>query len=494
MRRALLACALWLVAVYAPQPLRGQQVTGVIRGVVYDSIAQRPLGLAAIRVMSVRDTTTVHEVRSDSLGRFELPRVDGGPWIAYVHHPRLDSLALRELVAPITVRPGRTTRLSVAVPSARVLAQRACGVNRTTADTSGFLLGRLRRAVAGAPPTAGLVRVQWLELVLTGTKPVRELFTVDATADSTGAFLACGIPANASVLVRAFAGADSSGRAQLAIPSTGVRYRDLYVGASTMIEVPAPPPVIDSTLPTDSLVESAPLQYWRGSGQVRGVIRDASGRALVNARVAVPLAGREVRTDTIGRFQLDQLPAGTQAIEVRALGFDPLSDAVDVAPDAAPLTLALARFESLDTVRVRANRPRPNSQRFADFETRRKTGFGKFFTSADIDRLNLLRISDLFSQVGGIVMMWRNGERVPTMRGLTFRGRCIPMFIVDGFPYPNDASLDAFIAPMSVIGVEVYSTAFTPGEFSRPFAPCGTIVIWTGERPAPPTPSRERKP
>lgn len=475
------------------QQFRAQQPTGAIRGVLYDSVAQRPLGAAAVRAMSVRDTMTTHAVRSDSLGRFELPRLASGPWIVTAHHARLDSLALRELVTPVMVRDGRTERITMAVPSGRALAQRACGVNRTEADTSGFLVGRLRRAVPGSPPISGTVRVEWMELVLTGTRPVRELITVEAPADTSGAFLACGVPANATVLARAFAGADSSGRAQLAIPSSGVRYRDLYVGASTVVEVAAPPPAVDSTLTADSLpdVAAAPLRYARGRGQLRGVIRDGRGNALANAWVEMPLAGRETRTDSAGRFQLDALPEGTQSLSVRAIGFDPLSDAVDIAPDAAPLTLALARYESLDTIRVRVSRPRPNSSRFAGFEARRKTGFGKFFTSQDIERLNLSSISTLFSQVGGIVMIQRNGERVPTMRGTTFSGRCVPMILVDGYPYPPETPLDAFVPPMSVIGVEVYSTAFTPAELGRPFAPCGTIAIWTGERPVAPRPRAE---
>ncbi len=61
-----------------------------------------------------------------------------------------------------------------------------------------------------------------------------------------------------------------------------------------------------------------------------------------------------------------------------------------------------------------------------------------------------------------------------------------PTILVDGFEFPPQVSLDAFVPPMSVVGVEVYSAAFTPAEFSRPFAPCGTIVLWTGARAGPP--------
>ena len=467
---------------------------GRVQGTVYDSVARRPVTDGTVELLSVRDSLQQRRASIGANGRFSFDSVDAGPWVARFTHARLDSLALRELVVPLTVRSGRRASVALAIPSARALARRACNVNLDVADTSGFVLGTLRRAETGAPVVGGAVRVQWIEFVLTGNRPVRELFGVDVTSDQQGVWLACGVPANATVLVRAAQASDSSGLVTLRVPASGIRYRDLFVGPSVGVEVPAPVDA-DTTFArgtdsigatTDTSSTLAPLRLLRGRGRVTGSVRDARGLPLANARVAVPISGREVRSDSAGRFTLDQLPEGTHAIELRALGFDPVSDAVDVVGDASPLAFTMERFESLDTVRVRAQRPRAVSSRFYEFESRRKMGFGKFFTSDEIERFNLLNISDLFVRVGGIVMMTRNGERIPTMRGLTFRGRCSPLILVDGFEFPAGATLDAFVQPMSVVGVEVYSTASTPGEFTRPFAPCGTIVIWTGTRPPPP--------
>jgi hypothetical protein len=466
------------------------QSPGRVTGTVYDSLARGPLASAAVALVSVRDSSLRLRTVGDAQGRFAFDSVPAGPWVVTAEHPRLDSLALHTLLAPLDVRAGRRTQTALAIPSARVLPQRVCGVNKDASDTSGYLVGRLRRAVPGAPSVTGTVRTQWVELLLAGARPSRELVTVDVPTDSSGRFVVCGTPANGTVLVRASSGADSSGRAALALPASGIRYRDLYVGQATAVELPAPAAVGDSTaVATDSLTVTATVRVWRGNGRLSGVIRDANGRALGNARVAMATAGRDVRTDTAGRFVLDQLPTGTQSLEVRAIGYEPLTDAVDVLADAAPLTLAVQRFEALDTVRVRAQRAQGGGN-YAGFLDRRKRGTGKFFVGEDIDRLNLLRITDLFYNVGGIVMMTTaRGDRMPTMRGVTFAGRCVPTLLVDGYPFPMDA-LDALITPNAVIGVEVYSSNFTPGELSRPFASCGTIAIWTGRRD--PTPPKSR--
>lgn len=494
-RWTLAALALPLAA--AAQPTR-TSAPGRVQGTVYDSVAWRPLTDGRVELISVRDSLQQRRATIGAGGRFAFDSIEAGPWVVRYRHARLDSLALRDLLVPVTVRAGRRTSVALAVPSARVLAQRACGVNLEVADTSGFLTGILRRADGGAPIAGGAVRVQWMELVLTGDRPVRELITVDARTDQHGVWVACGVPANATVLVRAVSASDSSGLAPVRVPSSGIRYRDVLVGRSDVVEMPSPADAEDTlarpdgglAAAADTVPSLAPLRLRRGVGLVTGRVRDTRGLPVANARVAVPISGLEVRSDSTGRFRLDQLPAGTHAIEVRALGFDPVSDAVDVVADAAPLTLEMTRFESLDTVRVRAQRARAVSPRFAEFEERRKMGFGTFFTSDQIEQFNLLRISDVFVRVGGIVMMTVNGERVPTMRGLVFRGRCRPIILVDGFEFPSEASLDAFVPPMSVVGVEVYSSASTPAEFSRPLAPCGTIVIWTGARAGPLSPPR----
>lgn len=472
----------------------GAQAPGRVQGTVYDSLAQRPLPQTAVTLISVRDSTVQFRAIGDAQGRFSFDSVPAGPWVITARHPRLDSLALHELLAPLDVRAGRRTRTDLAIPSMRVLPQRVCGVNQVASDSSGYLVGRVRRAVTGAPAVRGAVRAQWLELVLTKAGPSRELVTIDAPTDSTGNFVVCGTPANGTVLVRAVSGTDSSGRAALVLPLSGIRYRDLYVGPATPVDVPAPMGARDSLLTPGDSVPST-MRYWRGTGRVSGSLRDATGRPLANARVAMAIAGRDVRTDSAGRFVLDQLPAGTHAIDVRALGYEPLSDAVDVIPDAEPFVLAVQRFDALDTVRVLGQRPRMGSARLAGFAQRRLSGTGKYFVADDLDRMNLLRISDLFYRVGGIVMTTNaRGERVPTMRGTTFSGRCTPALLVDGFPFPLDA-LDALISPNNVLGVEVYSSAFTPGELSQPFAGCGTIAIWTGtrlEKPRPPAASPPR--
>jgi hypothetical protein len=89
---------------------------------------------------------------------------------------------------------------------------------------------------------------------------------------------------------------------------------------------------------------------------VSGVVRDAvSSAPLVGAIVTLgPTTDeRTTRTDASGAFSFSKVPAGTYALLVRRLGYEPSRTSVGV-PATQPIAVDLKRVMSLDTVRVRA--------------------------------------------------------------------------------------------------------------------------------------------
>ncbi|MGH7617146.1 MAG: carboxypeptidase regulatory-like domain-containing protein [Gemmatimonadaceae bacterium] len=95
----------------------------------------------------------------------------------------------------------------------------------------------------------------------------------------------------------------------------------------------------------------------RGAAQqISGIVRDATSSApLVGAIVSLGPATdeRTARTDANGSFSFSKVPAGTYALLVRRLGYEPSRTSVDV-PATRPVDVGLERVVSLDTVRVRA--------------------------------------------------------------------------------------------------------------------------------------------
>ncbi|WP_353265773.1 carboxypeptidase-like regulatory domain-containing protein, partial [Gemmatimonas sp.] len=66
------------------------------------------------------------------------------------------------------------------------------------------------------------------------------------------------------------------------------------------------------------------------AGRVAGILSDPLGRPLPNAIVGVAGTGRSARTNDAGRFELVELPSGTQLFEARALGFEPFRTPVNI--------------------------------------------------------------------------------------------------------------------------------------------------------------------
>jgi hypothetical protein len=111
---------------------------------------------------------------------------------------------------------------------------------------------------------------------------------------------------------------------------------------------------------------------------------------------------------------------------------------------------------------------------------RRTLRFGKQFTSADLDAMNAVYLSDVLFRVPGVTMRYGpNGAQAVNRRGRSFRnpyGCTMPVYldnvIMRGF------DLDGF-NPGSFDAVEIYRGLNTPVEYGGAFNTCGVILLWT---------------
>jgi hypothetical protein len=458
-------------------------VASTIGGVVFDSIAMRPLADAVVQLAEVPRSGRVGEVRSlrsDSLGRFRFDRVPAGTYLLGFQHLALDSLGMRATVSRVDVRSTAAIRVALSVPSARSILTSLCGAPALR-DSVALLVGNVRDARSDAAIPNSFITIRWGELFITRGGLRRDTPILDVYSNDEGWFTAC-VPGNVPVQTRAEQGNDASGDVELIVPAHSLLRRDLYIGA-----------VVAEMAPRDTTGRPDETRIiTRGSGAVHGMVRSADGRPLPGARVAILSGASEARSDHAGRFQLAGLPHGTHTVEARAIGYLPAQVIVDI------VTFREARAEFhlidvnavlLDTVRVAAVRQLEAAAR-AGFERRRRGGNGYFLDESRIDSIRPFTFKDLVRAVPGIrfVRSTRIDESWQEHIEFTFGQSqpCLPAIYLDGARLlDGKTDLDAIINPSSVRRLEVYHRGLTPPAELASSGQCGIIAIWTGGRASP---------
>ncbi|MES2177539.1 MAG: carboxypeptidase regulatory-like domain-containing protein [Gemmatimonadota bacterium] len=443
-----------------------------ITGVVYDSIARKPLASATVQLAGMTGSPRFGgATMSDSLGRFTFANVPDGRYTLGFIHPVLDSLGLEPIVREFSVQDHAAVRADLSVPSAARLRAAICGP--ASSESGAALVGIVRDAKDGSPLPGVAVTGEWVELTFTPSGLVRRVPRMTSTTGENGWFAICNVPRPGSTAITATRGADSTDRIDVEVTGEELVRSELYLG-------PSRTRVVGDTTTRADTGAPAPRHLRVGDGRLSGTVVAAVGGApLTNAQVSI-VDGPQARANARGEWTIADAPAGTRLLEVRAVGYYPVRRRVDVIAGAAPLRFALSTFKAvLDTVRVTAQR-NVNTE-FAGFEQRRRSnGSGRFLTSDDIARRGAIFTSDIFKTVPGL-KVWRDslGENAILMRS-AFGDPCSPSIYVDGHVVPgmSGGDLDAIAEPKRVAGIEVYDEANVPPLYTTGMTGCGSIVIW----------------
>lgn len=469
----------WGVALLCALPVDGRVQSGRpatarlrLAGAVWDSTLSAPLAGASVQAVRADDPSQLRTGITDAKGNFRLDGLEPADYAVVVYHPRLDSLGIQQLSRGISVRSGES-RLTLAVPSARTLVTQVCG-EASAAQGTGYLRGMLRDAEQPGVTRIGTVQAEWQSLTLNGVAVRRDLQRVQARTDSAGVFVLCGIPANDNMQVQAWSSTDSTGIAALLTTELGIVLRDLYTGRIRR----------DRLVLTDSSADTLIAAVLRGPAVVRGRVEGAGGRPLSNAQVTVWGTGVQATSSDSGVFVLPTMPTGTHMLDVRMLGYRVTRQIVDiVAGDNAPVTVAMNRTSSLDTVRVYASRADMLARQLSEFEQRRRVaGTGRFFGPSDLAKRPPMRIGDVLRMVPGVrVVPATYGERIQ-MRALNFNSWCTPDVWLDGIRVQGDNNVESMVSVDDIRAIEVYASPQTvPAQFTS-LTGCGVFLMWTGPR------------
>lgn len=447
-----------------------------IGGLVHDSITGFPLSRAVVQLVEASGSAGGRMVISDSFGRYAFDDVPAGRYTLGFHHPVLDSLGLEPLAHSLElVRDMNSADL--AVPSAVAIREAVCGA--PTADSPGTLLmGFVRDAATRTVRANADVTVEWLEFQFAKSTRTPRIIRRKTTTGANGWFGVCNIPREGFVQVVARVGADSSDHVEIEVASDALQRRELFVGPVT------------TTLASNSEVRDSSdiaATMRTGTTRISGVVlRQGNGRPLENASVRI-LNGPATRTNAKGEFVIENAPAGTRQLDVRAVGFYPQRTALNVLDDAPSVRAELVTFKSvLDTVKVLANYDRYSTLKA--FEQRVRSGVGRYITPKMIAQRNVVVVSELFWTIPGVYIERAGGpDQELSMRGI-FAPRCSPSLFLNAFPMQlafNGApplsinEIDTLVRPGELLGIEIYTLGQVPGMFGGGMNGCGAIALWT---------------
>jgi len=445
----------------------GAQATGRIEGTITDSIHGAPLVNANVLAVRIEPEPSVSSGAStDARGRYHIDSLAAGRYMVEFASPLLDSLEITLPPREASVVQGRVTRIDFALPSGQTLRLAACpGV--ALDQGTGAVVGRLSDADTDQPLAGAKIVVAWRDLTVdrkTMTPSIGERTGV-VTSDSLGRYRLCGVPTGDWLVIQVQANGRSGSAIRLQVPdSAGVVVRHLSLSTSSTR------PIADSTNVAGA--DTVPPPPLTGTAAVSGVIRGVGGLPLSGAQVRVVGARGTTLSDDRGRFELRDLPAGTQVLEVRRIGYLLAQQPVELRAGRPVLQdVRLQRIVTLDSLRVLAQR-----SRYPEFERRRRmNGFGTFFTADEVAQRASFETSDLFRMIPGFrVSGYGLDAQVTSSRGvMSITGACSPNIVIDGMPN-QEINL---IHPSNIGAMEIYR-AGQPGPVQYDQG-CGVIVIWS---------------
>ena len=445
----------------------GADATRSIAGIVFDSVANRPLSGAHVHLADLgRDTV------ADSLGTFRFDNVGAGVHAVWADHPTLDLLGLNALGARVDVTPQAVTTANLAIPSFATLWRLACGRDSVPRDGDGFVFGRVRASgVASGGGSGASLAMTWRQATPSGTSAPAAEARRTVQADGTGSYAVCGIPGRQVVTISSSDSGVSTVPVSFRVSASRITRRDVTLPSGGLFEQ-----IVSDT-------SSAALVQGPDAATVAGGVRDSAGHALRDVRITVSGVSGEWRTSAAGGFVVRGVPAGTHVVAFNGIGFVRERRLVELAAqDSATLELSMTRLlTTLPTVTVEERR------RFdalkSDLESRRRMGFGYRADSLELARLPGVREAFNFPGVhtGGTPMLW--GINMTGVYSISSKGStgitmtCDPAIWIDGGI--SDMDMLRELGKDEIGLIEVYtSAAGAPMQYAGSRTNCGVVLVW----------------
>jgi len=388
--------------------------------------------------------------------------VPAGTAVLAFEHDALDSIGLTSLVQRVRVTAGRLTVVELGTPSRATAQRNLCpGQMPAGAADSGVVYGTVRDAETGRRLAGAVVRFSWVAVQRHGPQgPIDILHpSRDARTDSIGNYYACGVAPEIVITAQSFADSASTGMTEGLVGVRGIARHDLQVSRTS---VPG------------GWRDSAGLR--RGMATIIGTVILDNGQPRPSARVSVDETEAEALTDQEGRFILTGLPAGSQMVMARIVGYTAVRQMIHLRQrDTLRLTLTMRELTVLDTIRVTAG-TEPRSALFDELEQRLRTGGGatavQQLSGERLRRLPTTRT--VFQQFHNIRVEGRSAYRFSLYSG----NYCPVRVFVDALA--SDVEAMSSYRPDQLLAVEYFPRGSqVPVWASAGESSCGVALVWT---------------
>ncbi|HEY6826712.1 MAG TPA: carboxypeptidase regulatory-like domain-containing protein [Gemmatimonadaceae bacterium] len=468
---AALACVLAVPAARAqtgnPPASTSPGGLATVKGFLTDSIHNTSLSKALVIVEGANRSTA-----TDADGHYVIDSIPPGPHRVSVLHPLLDTLGVLMRSPEIPFAAGEMKDLDLSIPSPERLANIFC----TSAQRSrgpAMMVGFVRDPDNNGPAIGSKVQLVYYEPDLIGRKQLR---TREATVDSTGGYKICGLPGDMSGKVQVFRNGVSSGEVPAEVTNGFLALRGFSIVSQhqAVVEVKG-----------DS---GKVKRVAKGSARVTGRVIDKKGQPLRDARITLQGGGDVVALSKAnGEFTLDSLPSGTQAIEVRKLGYSVTEVPVELSSNnttAANVTMSDA-VPMLQTMRIEAAQDKALSD--IGYLQRKQSGMGRFYDGKQINHESM-SFSDVMRIDPGLrISPAGDGRTYVISDARNAAGGCVNVYVDGTYWEPmQPGDIDSYVRPNEMVAVEVYHGSETPPQFTKPGqSGCATIVVWTLARARP---------
>ncbi|MBW3570216.1 MAG: TonB-dependent receptor [Gemmatimonadetes bacterium] len=200
----------------------------------------------------------------------------------------------------------------------------------------------------------------------------------------------------------------------------------------------------------------------------------------------------QARTDSAGGFALQAPRPGSYWLLGSAPGYETSeTDLFAVGAEGTRVGFVIGRAAVvLDTVTARSAAGPADRLWYGGFHQRMaENNGGRFITAEQIERQRFVQMADVLRSIPSLeVLVGAAADygdtrtlRVRLRHPLSVRGQCWSNIYLNGMRVEGESIQN--INPAELEGIEVYTTAAIPAQFSSSMgSACGVIVIWTRAR------------
>jgi hypothetical protein len=470
-RTAALLATLVTVPLSAQAPAT-QTGVSILQGFVMDSIHNVPLADARVTVEGTnRAGMTTAE------GRYRIDSIPPGPHRVVVTHPLLDTVGFSMRTPEYPFAAGKAHELDLALPPAEKIATAICNSAQRTLGPAA-MIGFVKDADSNAPAVGTKVELVYTVADIIGRK--RQIVR-SSLADSLGTYRICGLPGDMTGKVQVFRNGVSSGEVAAEVTNGFLALRAFSIAAQRQI----------AEVKGDS---GKVVKVAKGTARVTGKVVDKMGKPLSGARVMLQGGGATAISRPNGEFVMDSLPSGTQALEVRKLGYAAADVPVELSSNApARATVTLGDFiPTLEVMRVEAAQDKALSK--VGYLERKNTGMGYFLDGKQINHESL-SFSDVMRVVPGLRISPAGDGRTYVITDSRSASNGCVNYYVDNTLWQtlSPGDIDQFVRPAELVAIEVYHGSQAPPQFTPPGqSGCATIVAWTVAKVRPDNTSKKQ--